>query len=308
MRKRNDDQGNAEGLRLVVTRADLEPELRTQLQEAELLLTAVVRTADDLEALERRYSAWSEYTARLLRSRFTTPEFADKFERKNMAVGVSMQIPHSRSHRLLFHETDRGPSLEDNADDFRGRVKSKQADLKSIIDQLPLIPEPERVDFGESDRGERGDRSRVFVVHGHDDDAKNSVALFLTRIGLEPIILHEQVSGSQTVIEKIESYGGTVGFAVVLLTPDDEGRQRLESEALQPRARQNVIAELGYFVGSLKRERVCILRKGDMELLPSDFSGVVSEPMDKAGAWRSKLANELDEAGFSIDFKKVAKG
>jgi len=112
---------------------------------------------------------------------------------------------------------------------------------------------------------------RAFIVHGHDDGPRESVARFLERLGFEPIILHEQASGGRTIIEKIEHYDD-VGFAVVLLTPDDEGCKKGETPA--PRARQNVILELGYFIKGLGRNRVCVLKCGDIEV-PSDFGGVV---------------------------------
>ena len=89
----------------------------------------------------------------------------------------------------------------------------------------------------------KADCRKIFVVHGHDEAARESIARFLERLDLEPIILNEQVSRNQTIIEKIESYGREVGFAVVLLTPDDVGGKA--PDALQPRARQNVILELG---------------------------------------------------------------
>lgn len=95
----------------------------------------------------------------------------------------------------------------------------------------------------------------VFIVHGHDAEARETVARFLGNIGFEPIILHEQASRGRTVIEKGEAHSD-VGFAVVLLTPDDMGRSVTETD-LEPRARQNVLLELGYFIAKLGRDRVC---------------------------------------------------
>ena len=86
------------------------------------------------------------------------------------------------------------------------------------------------------------------------------------------------------------------------MTPDDEGCAR--GERPSPRARQNVILELGYFIGRLGRDKVCALKKGDMEI-PSDFMGVVWENMDQNGAWQQKLARELNAAGHNIDWNKV---
>jgi hypothetical protein len=98
---------------------------------------------------------------------------------------------------------------------------------------------------------------RVFVVHGHDDGAKEAVARYLERLGLEAIILHEKPNEGRTVIEKVEAFSD-VGFAVVLLTPDDLGAAKEDATSLKARARQNVVLELGYFLGKLKRSRVCV--------------------------------------------------
>jgi predicted nucleotide-binding protein len=144
---------------------------------------------------------------------------------------------------------------------------------------------------------------KVFVVHGHDDGAREAVARFLEQIGFEPIILHEQASKGRTIIEKVEAHGH-VGFAVILLTPDDEGCKK--GEALKPRARQNVVLELGYFLGRLGREKVCALRRGDVEI-PSDFGGVIYETFDSGGGWKQALGRELKETGFDIDWNKVMR-
>jgi len=145
---------------------------------------------------------------------------------------------------------------------------------------------------------------KVFIVHGHDDGARETVARFLERIGLEAIILHEQANQGRTVIEKVIA-NSDVGFAVVLLTPDDEGCEK--GGTPEPRARQNVLLELGYFIGRLGREKVCALKRGVLEI-PSDFAGVVWETMDSGGGWKQALARELEAAGHSIDWNKVMRG
>lgn len=145
---------------------------------------------------------------------------------------------------------------------------------------------------------------KVFIVHGHDGEARETVARFLGGIGFEPIILNEQANLGRTIIEKVEA-NANVGFAVVLLTPDDFGRAKGEAE-LEPRARQNVLLELGYFMAKLGRERVVALRRGEVSI-PSDFAGVVWEEMDGSGGWRQKLARELGAAGHSIDWNRVMR-
>jgi len=144
---------------------------------------------------------------------------------------------------------------------------------------------------------------RIFLVHGHDEGPRETAARFLEKIGFDPIILHEQANRGRTIIEKIEA-NRDVGFAVVLLTPDDEGCVTGGKPA--PRARQNVLLELGYFLGYLGRDKVCALKKGALEI-PSDFAGVVWTSMDGDG-WKNALCLELQDAGYVIDWNKVMRG
>jgi len=129
------------------------------------------------------------------------------------------------------------------------------------------------------------------------------VARYIERLGLQPIILHEQANRGRTVIEKLEHYGN-VGFAVILLTPDDEGRAKQEGAQLRDRARQNVILELGYFIGLLGRSHVCALHRGSVEI-PTDYVGVVFVPLDDGGGWRLHLARELKSASYDIDMNNA---
>ncbi len=145
---------------------------------------------------------------------------------------------------------------------------------------------------------------QVFIVHGHDGEAKESVARFLTTLGLTPIILHEQANKGRTIIEKFED-SSDVGFAVVLLTPDDEGKSK-GADVLEPRARQNVLFELGYFIGFLGRNRVCALLRDEVKI-PSDFDGVVWTKMDSGDGWKQALGKELEAAGYEIDWNQVMR-
>jgi predicted nucleotide-binding protein len=146
-------------------------------------------------------------------------------------------------------------------------------------------------------------RNKVFVVHGHDVAAREAMARFLEKIELEAIILHEKPDQGLTIIEKFETYASQVGFAVVLLTPDDLGGPASAS-AQAARARQNVIFELGYFVGKLGRGRACLLRKGEVEI-PSDLYGVIYTDMDAADGWKLKLVRELKAADLQFDANKA---
>ncbi len=141
--------------------------------------------------------------------------------------------------------------------------------------------------------------NRVFVVHGHDEEMRESVARVLAKLGLEPVILHEQADRGRTIIEKFYEHSD-VGFTVVLLSPDDTGySNRAGADAAKPRARQNVILELGFFLGKLGRENVLSLYKGNVEI-PSDYSGVLYTPYDSGGSWPYKLTKELKESGYNV--------
>lgn len=147
------------------------------------------------------------------------------------------------------------------------------------------------------------DMTQVFIVHGHDGEAKTEAARFVEKLGFEAIILHEQTSLSKTIIEKIEHYSD-VGFGIVLYTSCDLGATKSEEANLKPRARQNVVFEHGYLMGKIGRSNVCALVKGDVET-PSDISGVVYIPMDDYGAWRGKIADEMKAAGYDVDKNKI---
>lgn len=175
---------------------------------------------------------------------------------------------------------------------LRSAIKWLHDEIGDAADSAPAAV-PARVAISPS--------QRIFIVHGHDEGARQTVARFIERIGFEAIILSEQASQGRTIIEKIEAHDD-VGFAIVLLTPDDVGGKAADS--LRPRARQNVLLELGYFIAQLGRERVCTLAKGELEI-PTDFAGVVWELLDDGGAWKTALARELKAAGYAIDWNKV---
>lgn len=141
----------------------------------------------------------------------------------------------------------------------------------------------------------------VFIVHGHDEDLKKLVEDFLFGLDLNPIILHKKANQGKTIIEKLEKHS-SVDFAVVLLTPDDIGgtnprSKSKEDKEQKPRARQNVVLELGYFMGLLGRDKVCALYKENLEL-PSDFDGILYVPFSEG--WEKKLKEELKAAGLEV--------
>ena len=145
---------------------------------------------------------------------------------------------------------------------------------------------------------------KVFIVHGHNELMKQTTARFVQKLGLEPVILHEQPNKGRTIIEKFLDHS-EVAFALVLLSGDDRGGLsdgRVESYQL--RARQNVIFELGFFIGRLDRSRVVALHTPGVEI-PSDYSGVIFIPFDQGSVWELQVAKEMRAVGLKVDFNKL---
>lgn len=140
----------------------------------------------------------------------------------------------------------------------------------------------------------------IFFVHGHDistrDQVEVQVRRWMPRANI--VVLDQKASSGKTLVEKFEAHADTATYAIVLATPDDEGRL-VGARTLQPRARQNVVFELGYFFGKLGRDRVAVMNAGVDQ--PSDVQGIVYIALSKPD-WRTELARELEAAGLEGDW------
>ncbi len=147
----------------------------------------------------------------------------------------------------------------------------------------------------------------VFVVYGHDGQARTELEAMLRRWGLQPQILDQLATGGQTIIEKLESAIKDVSFAIVLATPDDEGHRAGHPDEKSFRARQNVVLELGMMLTKLGRDRVAILMQGQVEMeRPSDIQGLIYIPFkDDVKEAALQLAKEINSRGIHIDLNKV---
>lgn len=232
-----------------------------------------------------------------------------QFERYSSSVSL---YPPSIGMFVLGGET---PTVRDFINDFVPQKARALAELKEIIrgfeeeldEELPVLPNetPSATEMAKLVKLLRTPSKKIFIVHGHDSDAKQTVARFVTQLGYDPVILHEQASSGRTIIEKIEA-NSDVGFAIVLMTPDDFGGKKGEESQPHPRARQNVILELGYFIALLKRSHVFAMTRGNIET-PSDFAGVIYHTLDEPGAWKQDLAKEMEAAGLEVDWNKVMR-
>jgi predicted nucleotide-binding protein len=149
--------------------------------------------------------------------------------------------------------------------------------------------------------------SQVFIVHGHDREMLTQAELLVRRIGVDPIILSDQASEGQTIIEKFEKHS-KVPHAIILLSPDDKGCEACEfPKKAMSRARQNVVLELGFFTGLLGRKGVTVLHRTSEDFeMPSDYHGVEYIPYDDKSNWKLKLVTELEKAGFKVDYSKIS--
>jgi predicted nucleotide-binding protein len=186
---------------------------------------------------------------------------------------------------------------------FEERVEDAASLVEAAIYQLELEDDADEGDGMDTRAVPTGP---IFVVHGHDDARKYELMLLLERAAAEasPVVLHEQVNGGATILEKFERHAQTASCAVVLLTGDDEGRLRGSNGPMSPRGRQNVILELGVFIGLLGRRHVVVLKDPDVEV-PSDLNGLVYISLDSAGAWRNGLMKELAAMGIKVDFSRI---
>ena len=266
---------------LIHPRSEVAAALEDRVAEGVALRDRPVNTQENYEQLKMDRTAWSDYNREYLARAFDSDTIADEYSRY---VGTVNRV---------------NPTLGHQINNLKDGIGTQVARLESIVGRLELIPEADGV-AAKHTTAARPDRGEgVFVVHGHDNETKQSVARFVEKLGLNAIILHEQPNAGMTLIEKFEHNALDVGFAIILLTPDDVGAPRAEPENLRPRARQNVILELGYFCGMLGRDRVMVLHGEDVEI-PSDFDGVVYEPF-KDESWKLPLAKELKEAGLPVD-------
>ncbi len=287
--------------------------------------------AKALERLRRALDAIPEL--RELQDRSSSPEL--KKWRRNTQIAITSTFGDKSRHIKDFDRVGYW-SMIINASDWEEQkayvegLESAAAILESMIEEIEEYWEPvtakgvleafsmqgeEEEEEEEEEENQtppssaaqenkRTNTNEVFVIHGRDEGTKNTVARFLEQLELNPVILAEQPSRGRTIIEKFEQHA-QVGFAVALLTPDDTGSLQDDSNTLNPRARQNVIFELGFFIGKLGRNRVCALIKGEVEI-PSDYAGVVYIPLDDR-AWKTDLVKELQSAGYNFDADRVLR-
>lgn len=206
---------------------------------------------------------------------------------------------------IYTERTDFGPYRQRGVQQVVSLLNAAKLELSLVAEgeKEILTNEVEEI-IQVGDKGAVEANGRIFIVHGHDEAKKYQLARFVERLtGLEPVILHEQANKGAVLIQKLEASAASTGFAVVLLTADDLGRAKLDPNE-KPRGRQNVIFEMGFFIGALGRAKVAVLMEPGVEE-PGDVTGLVYTPLDAAGAWQMTLAREFDAAGIPVRWEAL---
>lgn len=277
---------------LIIDKASFTAKLIERIDSGKELVNRSVTNMEELEKNETDFYKWSDYNSEYLKQSFNNEQNIYKvgYDRVNELLGIfGGSYDNSGNERLRKLKDKIGNKVE-----FLERLLDKVELLKSDVETI-APPQPLSTNSA-------GDNTNIFIVHGHNIAVQQSVARTIERLGLNPIILHELPNAGKTIIEKFES-NSKVGFAIILLTDDDEGKSKTEIE-LNNRARQNVVLELGYFIGKLGRDRVLPLHSEGVEL-PSDIHGLLYVPIDKAETWKFALVRELKAAGYSVDANSI---
>ena len=245
----------------------------------------------EISGIQRNSSEHTRWLANVLRI------LDEKFGEDSQYSTTIRAFPWKETGAAIYSAYDYQSQRErDHQNAFRRQMEQAKGIIQSAVDALT----EQVAEFKDNELSAAGkfDSKKVFIVHGHNEMVKQTVARTLESIGLTPIILAEQPDKGRTVIEKFENEGNDVGFAVVLLTADDKGRKN-KARTMQSRARQNVVFEMGYFMALLGRERVMLLLQEGVEE-PSDLKGVVYTKLDKDESWKYRLVKELREQGYNV--------
>lgn len=277
---------------LIISRDELTSKIIDRIEKGKELIDRSITNVQELELNENDFYKWNDYNSEYLKQAFNNEqnEYKRGYDSVNSFLGIFGggydNSPNEQLRKLKEKIT--------NKVDFLERLLEKVDLLKSNVQ--------ESVPVKVVQQNSLNDNENIFIVHGHNSTVQLSVARTIEKLGLTPIILHEQPNAGKTIIEKFEAHS-KVGFAIILLTDDDEGKLKTDID-LKSRARQNVVLEIGYFIGKLGRDRVLPLHSEGVEL-PSDIHGLLYVPIDKADTWKFALVRELKAAGYSVDANSI---
>lgn len=284
----NDIEQNS--TKIIISKEELNNILDDRILKGYQILSKRSINQTEFKTIHDDFILWDDFNSEFLKHAFNKENNEYK-------------IKYDKAGKFYYAFIDGKTSFEHKNEEFKFKVHSKLQELKKLRAKTSLLKSTIVEKFKDTDKTLTIDKSKVFIVHGHDEEAKIKTARLIEKLGLKPIILNEQVSRSKTIIEKIEEYSN-VGFGIVLYTPCDIGAKDEEIPKFKKRARQNVVFEHGFLIGKIGRENVCALVKGEIET-PNDISGVVYVKMDNEEAWHLKIAKELKNSGYNIDMNNL---
>ncbi len=257
--------------KLLRPREDIEEEISEQIRKGNAIKGRIVSGHKDVDESEEREEAWSKVNEGLLANSLDTDFFLNEY--------LALELDYAPE----------GTGYARRDDALGERISKRISELKSIRDQVKYMREAsaQEADTPTPSRQAIG-RSKIFIVHGHDEGARDAVTLFVKNLGLTAIVLQNKPNEGLSIDRKLEKYSN-VDYAIAILTPDD-GRN----------PRSNAVLELGWFRSKLGNERVCILYKEGTNI-PSDVGGVGRTLMDGHGGWQQKIAREIKARGIGID-------
>jgi predicted nucleotide-binding protein len=313
---------------LIIPRTEAEIKIYDRVTLGNALLGLSIHDENVLEAAKTQRKKWNDYNEELLRRLFDSEVVLEDYNRSSLYdtpikksswgqkissfyEGISNKIEALESitkrlefipEKVIISETQERykPGISNTVVAVHGHDDEVN---DSITEKLESIPE--KVIISETqEKYEPEISDTVVVVHGEEDEAKISVATFIEKLGLKAVILHEQPNAGQTIIEKFEHNAAISGYAVVILTSNNAGASKEDTDDAKLRARQNVMLELGYFCGALGRKRVSVLEKEGVDI-PSDFLGISCTLFDPGGDWQLSLARDMKSAGLSFDANRI---
>jgi hypothetical protein len=264
---------------LALPRAQVEARLVERIELGQELLDHPIQGDASYKSVSHDRTIWHRYNTQLLLKLFT-----DELPSQEYAHG---------GPPVYFQRT-----LHQHIQELRSDIERHQGRLRSLLSRLELFDAPETKTPVSSRRepAERGEA--VFIVHG-SGGYEHEVWRAISEMGAAtpPIILQEQFHVGASLLERLERESEKCGFAVVIYSGDDMGFPKGEEGKISLRARDNVVLELGYFLGLLGRTNVSVLYEPGV-LFPSDFGGIGYYELDKAGAWKAQIEGELRRAGL----------
>lgn len=276
--------------KLVIDKNKFETQINERINKGKELLNYSVKVlSNQIDSRNKSYSTYDETEKNAFVLEY------EKWKKFNLEL-LKRSFDFPNNQYVKEYESAEYNVWSDWVKERKQDIQRQNAVFESIIERIPLIT---TIIENKTEIDEKITvTNKIFIVHGHNNEIKQTVARTITKLKLEPIILHEQIDKGKTIIEKFEQNSSDVNFAIILLTADDEGKAKKENN-YQIRARQNVVFEMGYFIGKLGREKVFLLLENGVDK-PGDLDGIVYVPIDNEEGWKLKLVRELKASGYKV--------